>query len=354
MLIQANRPQLRVVTPYGPGGGSSRVRILDWLQWLRLDAEVHDYLGRENADPRALARQALAVASAERTTRKLCRLRTDRLLLHREASPFSRGRLERQLLSAADFGVYDFDDALQWDFGDTWIRRIVPKPTKCIAAVLAADRVVAGNDILADWASGFNRDVVMIPSCVDPAAYIRKHSYILSDPPVLGWVGSPSTERYLRLVADPLLELHRRTGARLRIVSAGAASLGSLDLMVERIPWTKAAVGRLLVDMDVAIAPLDNGPYERGKCAYKILQYGASGVPTAGSPVGANQLALDRLGGTAITRADDWFDAILTLLAMSVSERSAIGERSRGAVQRHYSFDTWASRWRSAVGLDPN
>ncbi|WP_239308498.1 glycosyltransferase [Frankia sp. Cj3] len=342
------------MTPYGAGGGSSRVRVLDWLRWLQLDAEVHDYLGRHNAAPRALARQPLAVASAERATRALRQRQSGRLLLHREASPFSRGQLERQLLSAADFGVYDFDDALQWDSSGGLIRRIVPKPKKCIAAVRAADRVVAGNDVLADWACGFSHDVIMIPSCVDPVTYTCKNRYIVSDPPLLGWVGSPSTERYLRLVERPLLELHRQTGARLRIISAGAASLGSLDPITERVPWSQFDIGRLLVDIDVSIAPLVDGPYERGKCAYKILQYGASGVPVVGSPVGANQLALARLGGTASTTQDEWFDAILTLLTMDVAERTKIGKHSRSAVQQHYSFAAWASRWRDAVGLDTN
>ncbi|WP_322779111.1 glycosyltransferase [Frankia sp. Cas4] len=274
-------------------------------------------------------------------------------MLHREASPFSRGHLERQILSAARLGIYDFDDALQWDSGGGWTRNIIPKPAKCIAAVRAADRVVAGNDVLADWAAGFSRDVVMIPSCVNPEAYTRKNLYTLSDPPLLGWVGSPSTERYLRLVERPLLELHLRTGVRFRIVSAGAASLGALDVMVERVPWRQLDVSRHLAEMDVAIAPLDDGPYERGKCAYKILQYGASGVPVVGSPVGANQLALQRLGGTAITEPGDWFDAIYTLLTMSAAKRAQIGEHANLAVREHYSFASWESRWRSAVGLDP-
>jgi hypothetical protein len=46
-----------------------------------------------------------------------------------------------------------------------------------------ADRVIAENEILADWASSIAHDVVIIPSCVDPETYRSKENYELGDPP---------------------------------------------------------------------------------------------------------------------------------------------------------------------------
>lgn len=352
MSSSVGKSDLRVVTPYGPNGGSSRVRVFDWVRWLDLNAEIHDYLGRRNADPAALVRQPGKVLRAELAVRALPKTRAVRLLLHREASPFSRGRLEQRLLSAAEFAIYDFDDALQWDVGGGLARRVAPKPRKCRFAVRSAARVIAGNDVLADWASAFSRDVVMIPSCVDPSSYPRKRFYTLHDPPLLVWVGSPSTERYLRLVEQPLLEIHRRTGARIRLVSSGAASLGPLDVMVDRERWTRHGMGKLLTGCDVALAPLADGLYERGKCAYKILEYAATGLPVVGSPVGANRLALHRTGGTAATRSDDWGEAVLALFSTSADNRMRLGEKACEGVERHYSFAAWSSSWLGAVGLD--
>ncbi|MEX5707956.1 glycosyltransferase [Parafrankia sp. FMc6] len=351
MRAPVDKCSLRVVTPYGPDGGSSRVRVFDWLRWLDLNADIHDYLGWRNADPAALVRQPGKVLRAELSLRTLPKTRAARLLLHREASPFSRGRLEQRLLSAAEFAIYDFDDALQWDVGGGWARRVAPKPRKCRFAVRSADRVIAGNDVLADWASAFSRDVVMIPSCVDPSSYSRKRVYDLNDPPLLVWVGSPSTEQYLRLVEQPLLEINRRTGARIRLVSSGTTSLGPLDAMVDREQWTRHGAGQLLTGCDVAIAPLADGLYERGKCAYKILEYAATGLPVVGSPIGANRLALHRTGGTAATRSDDWSEALLALLSTSAENRMRLGEKAYQGVAQNYSFSAWSSSWLSAVGL---
>jgi glycosyltransferase involved in cell wall biosynthesis len=254
-------------------------------------------------------------------------------------------------MTAAELAVYDFDDALQWDDGGGLHRRVAPKPPKCHAAVRSADRVIAGNDTLADWATGLCQDVVVIPSCVDPAGYQRKTSYSLADPPLLIWVGSPSTERYLRLISTPLLDFHRRSGARLRLVSGADASLGPLDVMIDRVQWRRDRVGGLLAGADVAIAPLADGPYERGKCAYKIIEYAATGLPVIGSPVGANELALKRFGGYAPSVHDDWSGALDDLVSMSANARRRLGEVARRAVEEHYSFSSWSIAWTDAVGL---
>ena len=340
-------PPLVVVTPYGRDGGSSRVRVYDWLDYLGLAAEVHDYRGAATNQPKTLVRQPLSTLRAESSTRS-----TDvagrHLLLSREASPLSGGRLEARLLTSAAHGVYDVDDALFHDVG-TGVRRVFSKASTWSRSVAAADVVVAGNDYLADRASRTARRVVVVPSCVEPSAYPVKTSYGLADPPKLVWVGSPATETYLLSVAPSLLEVHRRTGVRLRVVSAGSGSLGPLDKMVDRVAWSAEGVAAALTGADVAIAPLTDSPYARGKSAYKLLQYAATGLPMVGSPVGANAPALDTLGGLAERSTLDWTEALVGLLAAANDVRARLGAIARRGVEEHYSFARWTPAWRAAV-----
>ncbi len=340
-------PPLVVVTPYGPEGGSSRVRVYDWLDHLGVTAEVHDYRSASANRPKTLLRQPFSTVRAERTTRSVD-VAGRRLLLSREASPLSGGRLEARLLRSAGHGAYDVDDALFHDTG-SGVRRVLSKAATWSRAVAAADVVVAGNDYLADRASRTARRVVVIPSCVEPDTYRLKATYALADPPRLVWVGSPSTEPYLRAVAPSLLEVHRRTGARLRVVSAGSASLGSLDGMVDRIGWSLDAVGRALAESDVAIGPLVDTPYARGKCAYKLLQYAAAGLPIVASPVGANAAALEVFGGLAERSSSGWTEALVGLLAAGSDVRARLGAMARRGVEAHYSFARWAPLWRATV-----
>jgi glycosyltransferase involved in cell wall biosynthesis len=340
-------PPLVVVTPYGRDGGSSRVRVFDWLDHLGLPAEVHDYRGASANRPKTLMRQPFSTFRVESATRSLTTAGR-RLLLSREASPFSAGRLEERLLRSADRGVYDVDDALFDDPG-AGVRRVLSKRATWARAVAAADVVVAGNDYLAERAARTARQVVVVPSCVEPDAYLPKTGYALGDPPRLVWVGSPSTEAYLLGIAPSLLEVHRRTGARLRLVSAGAASVGPLDAMVDRVPWSLDAVGTALAEADVAIGPLTDSPYARGKCAYKLLQYAAAGLPMVASPVGANAGALELFGGLAERSASGWTEALVGLISAGDDVRSRLGAIARRSVAAHYSFARWAPTWRAAV-----
>ena len=343
---------IHAVTPYGRNGASSRVRVFEWLDRLDAPFVLSSYVSHRNSKPAHLASHPRSVLAAERRLRRIASSRPQRLLLHREASPLSRGALERRLLANAEFSVYDFDDALQWDYGEGGLsRRLAPKAPKALLAAQTADRVIAGNDVLAGWAAKYNRDVVVIPSCVDPAAYRTKVDYELHDPPRLGWIGSADNETYLLLIASALWEVHRRTGARLTLVGTARPTLGELESIIDRIPWSEASQHVGLAEIDLGIAPLPDEPYEQGKCGYKLLQYAAAATPAVGSPIGVSSEILSRLELPAPAYVDDWVDAIISLLTMSSEAREQLGRHAREVVRLHYSYDAWLKRWRQAVGL---
>jgi glycosyltransferase involved in cell wall biosynthesis len=338
------------VTPYGREGPSSRVRVFEWLDRTSVPRVVSSYVSHRNSSPSYLARHPLATVAAERRLRRMAADEPRRLLLHKEASPLSRGGLERHLLSVSEFAIYDFDDALQWDVGAGGrLRR--SKVDKALIGVRGADRVIAGSPVLADWASRHNSDVVIIPSCVSPRAYRQKTEYSVSDPPRLGWIGSANNEIYLRLIEPTLRELHRRVGARLTLIGTTEPRLDSLEAMIDRVPWAEATQHARLAEFDVGIAPLPDELYTRGKCGYKLLQYAAAGVPAIASPVGVNEQILSQLGMPGPVSDAEWIDAILDILARPADLRAALGRRARRVVEADYSYEAWLNRWMEAVGI---
>jgi glycosyltransferase involved in cell wall biosynthesis len=344
---------IHVVMPHGREGSSTRVRVYEWLERTSVPFAMSSYVSHRDSSPLYLLRHPFAVLAAERRLRRMASDRPRRLVLHREASPLSRGDLERRLLVNAEFAVFDFDDALQWDWGGgRMYRRLAPKAPKALVAVQHADRVIAGNDVLADWASQHNSDVVVIPSCVSPESYRKKTDYELADPPRLGWIGSPNNERYLALVAPALREIHRATGARLKVISRARPSLGDLEDIIDRIAWSEVIQHETLADFDVGIFPLPDEPYSHGKCGYKLLQYGAAGVPAVASPIGVNERILSELGMPVAESNDEWVEAIIDLLTMAADTRATLGRQAREATQERYSYDAWLSRWKEAVGID--
>lgn len=341
--------RLDVVSIYGPTAPSTRVRAYEWLDHLGVAAERHEYAGLGEHSLGTAARHALAISRAELHLQSLSRRPLGgTVLVSREASPWGSGSVESRLLGLAERGVYDLDDAL---FEDQmgW-RRLLRKRRKVERAAAAADVVVAGNSLLADWAADHNDDVRMVPTVVHPDRYLPTGSYDLEDPPVLGWLGSRSTEAYLVGIAPALREVHRRTGARLRVISSPhMPDVPGLEGMMDRVSWTPSDFAAQLSGVDVAVAPLHDDPFARGKCAYKLLQYAATGLPVVGSPVGANELALRRFDGWAATTHDDWVEALTEALEIPAAARARRGAEALAAVRQHYSFDAWSNEWSSAV-----
>ncbi|MBW8736388.1 MAG: glycosyltransferase family 4 protein [Streptomyces turgidiscabies] len=342
------------VTPYGRGAGSSRVRVFGWLDRVGTDFTVGSYLSLSDAAPSRLARHPVSLARAELRLGAIVSARPGRLLLHREASPLSRGWWERRLLTSAEFAVYDFDDALQWDRGEGGlVRRLAPKADKARVAVRHADRVIAGNAVLADWASRHHRDVVVIPSCVALEDYMSKTSYVLHDPPRLGWIGSAHNEACLRLIGEVLTEVHGRTGARLTLVGTTTPSLGSLESFIDRVAWSPESQRTELAAMDIGLMPLPTTPYSLGKCGYKLLQYAAAGLPAVASPLGVNADLLSEFGLPAPQTQDDWTTAILGLIGSPEATRERLGRTAREIAGQRYSYDAWLPRWAAALELGP-
>ena len=81
--------------------------------------------------------------------------RPDRLLISRSLGPFTGGRLESTLLRRAEWGVYDFDDALYAD-ERRGIHRIFGESAGWERAVRSADFVIAGSSHLAEAAAALN------------------------------------------------------------------------------------------------------------------------------------------------------------------------------------------------------
>jgi glycosyltransferase involved in cell wall biosynthesis len=326
--------------PYDATNASVRTRVVHWLDRIaRADGVPVDSIASIVGPGFDGHRDAAA----------------ERVLVARNVSRFSRGRREAALLRGATLGVYDLDDGLPWDDGrlpdlGRWWKRPWPRSLIARRAADAADRVIVGNEVLAAWASEHCDDVRIVPTCVEPDDYVVKAGHDLGGPPVIGWIGSPATEIYLRPIAAALAELHRTLGARFEMISGPGEVPPEMAPFTTRTPWSLEMVSTIGERWDVGVMPLADGVYERAKCGYKLLQYGAAGLPSIGSPVGVNARLLDDLDGLAPVDASGWIEALRTVLTEPASRRARRGLAGRAVAAAH-SYERWEPAWRDAVGI---
>jgi hypothetical protein len=88
----------------------------------------------------------------------------------------------------------------------------------------------------------------------------------------------------------------------------------------------------------IGLMPLDDTPWARGKCAFKLLQYLALGLPSIASPVGMNRDVVED-GRTALLASSDraWVQCLDRLL-QDREQRRRLGRAGRQSVLRDFDL----------------
>jgi glycosyltransferase involved in cell wall biosynthesis len=267
----------------------------------------------------------------------------DLVWIEKEALPWLPVWFERLLLRGKPY-VLDFDDAIfhNYDLHRTaWVRHVYGQ--RIDRLMESARLVIAGNRYLADRAAAAGAQCVkVIPTVVDLARYVPKSTYFNAQKPRIVWIGSPSTVQYLLDLAEPLGALAKRQPFTLRVIGGGALTMASVD--VEALPWSDETEATLIAECDIGIMPLRDTPWEQGKCAYKLIQYMACGLPTVASPIGANrEVVVEGKTGLFADTPSAWLETLERLLC-DAALRQRLGQAGRVRVEAEYCLQQTAPR----------
>lgn len=341
--------KILLLSRYGSLGASSRIRTYQYLPYLEsqgITVKVasllnNDYVrGLYNGKPPILS---VLGAYVTRFALMLRAGRFDAVWVEKEMLPWIPGWIETTLLPKQLPMVVDIDDAVFHRYDQHASRMVRGLLGKKIDAVMRrAQLVVVGNKYLEERARlAGARQVKLLPTVVDLSRYAP--FVCESDRPItIGWIGSPTTAKYLDLVMPVLQNLI--DSRRVRIVAVGADSEQFGAIPIELIPWSELTEVSELQQFDIGIMPLLDEPFERGKCGYKLIQYMACGKPVVASPVGVNLIMVENGVNGFLARNDrEWTQALETLCD-DASLRRRMGEIGRELVQREYSLDVAAPK----------
>jgi len=245
--------------------------------------------------------------------------------------------------------IYEFDDAIVFRSGSESPDPHPLRLKRFRRTIRCADLVIAGNEVLADLARDCRAaDIEIIPTGLDTSRYTPKVHEHETDQIRMVWIGSSSTLKQLRLFTEILDSISwELPDVMLRVIADD--ELETETLPVENLPWSRQEEARMLNECDIGIAPLPDTPFARGKCAFKVLQYMASGLPVVSSPVGANaDYVCDYENGLIAYDDRQWVDNIAQLV-YDPELRTTQGAEGRRRACEEFDFKVLAPRVCDAI-----
>ncbi|MXP24954.1 glycosyltransferase [Altererythrobacter indicus] len=328
------------------GNRTSQRRILQYVHALKRENIHCEVLPFYGPPPRSLKHcaydggQTLA-SSLNKRFHSLRHLRDDIDLvwIEKEALPHMPWLAEKFLLPAnipiiTDLG--DMDLQLQSQNESSVLRNMFSD--KATQMMRNATLVMAGNSHMMERAKQAGATwVEVMPTAITPCTVNPVQRSHADCKLRVGWIGTaPAWTREAEPLFRSLSPIFTQKNAVARVVGAraGRSRCGFLDYH----PRTPGAETDQITAMDVALAPLENGPLGEAASGYQIMRYMACGVPVIASPLGAQGEIIEHgVNGFLASNEEEWCSALNALLE-DADLRRKIGNAGKAKVEKEFTL----------------
>lgn len=342
--------KILALTRYSALGASSRFRIYQYLPYLQeqgCEFTIQSLLGNKYIkhlyNKTSLPLFEIIKKYFMRIILLLRKNKYDLIWLQQEAFPWIPAWFETILIKSNVPVVVDYDDAFfhRYDQHKSMLVRLF-LGEKIDMVMSKAEVVIAGNQYLADRAlKNKSKKVIILPTVVDTEVY-NTNLVPANKLFTIGWIGSPHTAKYLRIVENALCEVCKDGKSKVIIVGSKNIELSGIPL--EIIEWNNSTEVKEIQHFDVGIMPLIDNSWERGKCGFKLIQYMACAKPVVASPVGVNNIIVkNNVNGFLANNEDEWVK-YLTILKNDFDLRKIMGIEGRKLVEEQYSLQVNAPK----------
>ncbi|APZ95939.1 glycosyltransferase family 4 protein [Fuerstiella marisgermanici] len=338
---------------------SPRYRVYNLIPWLEKSGMVCDVRPLISESDYPVSRRKGAylqkiwmLAKGFRERLRLVRQASnyDAVYVLKAAFPYGPPIIERKLRKKNVPLIFDFDDAIQIHkpSGNHRFLDFLKPPSRTNDVVALANRVVVPNNFLADFAKRYNEAVTIVPEAEDTERLYPRSKHTNNKPQiVIGWVGSPSTAKYLKLITEALREIcSRYPQVIVRVIGGSFLADG---VRTEEVAWSLDKEGELFHSLDIGIMPLPLEDWSKGKSGCKLRQYMATGVPGVATKIGYNcELVNDGETGFLVETNAEWVTALATLIEHS-ELRNRIAEAARTDVETRFAITTVGPLLKGAI-----
>lgn len=263
----------------------------------------------------------------------------DAVFVYREAALLGPAFIEKRIARRGVPIIYQLDDPLFVPYrspsnGLFSYLKFFGK----IAEIIRLSKVVIVNSThIREFASQYNRNIWQVPSIVDTNQYVYRPQPSDLERVTVGWSGSPTTVRNIRVVADALRELRRRVDHDVYLIGGTEFDLPGVEYEAQK--WRAETEVEDLRRMQVGMVPVPDAPWNKYKFYMKTAQYMALGIPPVCTPMGSNPEVI-RPGETGFLAAttEEWVTHLERLirdtpLRLEMSERAAQEARAKYSLE---------------------
>lgn len=282
---------------------------------------------------------------------ELERCRPDSIVLQRQVGDEQIEHMRRMHAFSQAFKVFELDDYLPNLPLKSVHRAHMPKDIlRSLRRGLAyVDRFVVSTQPLAEAFAGLHGDIRVVPNTLEPQLWTglvaqRRQSR----KPRVGWAGGAGHTGDLEVIADVVKELANEVEwvffglcpAKLRPY---------IHEYYENVPIDRYAATLARMNLDLALAPVEQNLFNACKSNLRLLEYGACGFPVIASDVRCYQ-GFDGLPVTLVkNRFRAWVDAIRMHIA-DLDATAKAGDDLRTAVLNGWMLEgdrlaDWTKAW---------
>ena len=328
------RPVPRVLAQPADPWGSGQYRVIQPFEALKSEGHIEGALYSTLLDP------------VEQT-----RIAPDVVILQRRVSEEDLHKIQRMGSYSSAFRIYELDDYLPNLPAKSAHREHMPRDVlrSLRKAMGLVDRFVVSTPAMAEAFNGLHPDIRIAANRL-PVSWWKQLPVVRredSPRPRVGWAGGLGHTGDLEMIADVVSELAQEVDW----VFFGMCPDRLRPYVAEFHPGVDIALyPRALaqLQLDLAIAPLEENQFNACKSNLRLLEYGACAVPVVCSDVGPYRdpaLPVTRVRN----RHREWVGAIREHLADAGACRQA-GEALKAVVHRDWmlegaGLDEWRAAW---------
>jgi GT2 family glycosyltransferase/glycosyltransferase involved in cell wall biosynthesis len=327
------RPRPRILAHPADRMGCGEYRIIAPMRALNADARV---MGWETG--------------TYLSTPELLRYEPDAIILQRQVEWSQIELIERYCRHSKAFRVFEIDDLIT-NVPIMSSRRKVFVEMKDLhkrfrKAVSLCHRFVVSTDYLAETYKGYTDEVVTVPNYIERARWgnVAEPLKRQGDKPRVGWAGSLTHDGDLAEIIDVV----KATANEVQWVFLGMCP-NEIKPLVEfhpPVPLDEYPAKLASLNLDLAVAPLEDVPFNHAKSHLRLLEYGILGYPVICTDITPYR------GDYPVTRVQnrfkDWVEAIRSHVA-DLDELERQGQVLRGHIKKHWileeNLDVWLKAW---------